>query len=42
MASLPRRSGAACERIRYVIANEWSACRYLDVSRLEGTLEEAD
>ncbi|WP_291802029.1 hypothetical protein [Bifidobacterium sp.] len=42
MTSLPRRSGAACERIRYVTANEWSAHRYLDMPRLEGTLEEAN
>lgn len=29
-------------RIRYVTANEWSSRRYLDMSRLGVTLEEAD
>lgn len=31
-----------CARIRYVTANEWSSRRYLDMSRLGVTLEEAD
>lgn len=30
-----------CARIRYVTSNEWSTRRYLDMSRLGGTLEEA-
>lgn len=32
----------SCVRIRYVTANEWSSRRYLDMSRLGGTLEEAN
>ena len=31
-----------CARIRYVTSNEWSTRRYLDMSRLGGTLEEAN
>ena len=31
-----------CARTRYVTANEWSTRRYLDMSRLGVTLEEAD
>lgn len=31
-----------CAHIRYVTANEWSSRRYLDMSRLGVTLEEAD
>ncbi|WP_302053103.1 hypothetical protein [Bifidobacterium bifidum] len=42
MTSLPRRSGTACARIRYVTANKWNARRYLDMPRLGGTLEEAN
>lgn len=30
-----------CARIRYVTANEWSACRYLDMSRLDDSFVEA-
>ena len=32
----------ACARIRYVTANEWSARRYLDMSRLDDNLVEAN
>lgn len=31
-----------CTRIRYVTANEWSTCRYLDMSRFDGNLVEAN
>lgn len=31
-----------CARIRYVTTNGWSSRRYLDMSRLGGTLEEAN
>ena len=31
-----------CARIRYVTANEWSTRRYLDMSRLDDTLREAN
>ena len=31
-----------CARIRYVTANEWSTRRYLDMSRLDDTLQEAN
>ena len=31
-----------CARIRYVTANEWSTRRYLDMSRLDDNLQEAN
>ena len=31
-----------CARIRYVTANDWSAIRYLDMSRLDDSLKEAN
>lgn len=31
-----------CTRICYVTANEWSTCRYLDMSRFDGNLVEAN
>ena len=31
-----------CARIRYVTANEWSTRRYLDMSRLDDTLQAAN
>ena len=31
-----------CARIRYVTANDWSAIRYLDMSRLDDNLKEAN
>ena len=31
-----------CARIRHVTANEWSARRYLDMSRLDDTLQAAN
>ena len=31
-----------CARIRYVTANEWSNRRYLDMSRLDDNLQEAN
>ncbi len=31
-----------CARIRYVTANEWSPRRYLDMSRLDDTLQAAN
>ena len=31
-----------CARIRYVTANKWSSRRYLDMSRLDGSLVEAN
>ncbi len=31
-----------CARIRYVTANEWSTRRYLDMSRLDDNLVEAN
>lgn len=33
---------AGCARVRYVTADEWSSRRYLDMSRLGGTLEEVN
>ena len=31
-----------CARTRYVTANEWSTRRYLDMSRLDDNLQEAN
>ena len=31
-----------CARIRYVTDNEWSTLRYLDMSRLDDTLQAAN
>ena len=31
-----------CARIRYVTANQWSARRYLDMSRLDGIMQSTD
>ena len=31
-----------CARIRYVTDNEWSTRRYLDMSRLDDTLQAAN
>ena len=42
---LPRRNSAlmlVCARIRYVTANEWSTRRYLDMSRFDDNLVEAN
>ena len=43
--SFPDGNGAlmlVCARIRYVAANEWSNRRYLDMSRLDDNLQEAN
>ena len=45
MGSFPDGNSAlmlVCARIRYVTANEWSTRRYLDMSRLDDTLQAAN
>lgn len=45
VGSLPDGDSAlmlVCARIRYVTANEWSTRRYLDMSRLDDNLVEAN
>ena len=45
VGSFPDGNGAlmlVCARIRYVTANEWSNRRYLDMSRLDDNLQEAN
>lgn len=45
VGSFPDGNGALmliCARIRYVTSNEWSARRYLDMSRLDDYLQVAN
>lgn len=45
VGGFPDRNSAlmlVCARIRYVTANEWSNRRYLDMSRLDDNLQEAN